>query len=118
MRKDMRAPARAIYDISMGRGGPHLVPARVGGSRRTAAALERCPPQRHVERMPLDGPPFDLVQSSDAPGSAAALPPRDAALLDAYSHAVTGAVARVAPAVAHVRVERSRGRGAERQGSG
>jgi S1-C subfamily serine protease len=41
----------------------------------------------------------------------------DAALLDAYSHAVSAAVERVAPAVAHVAVERSRGR-ATRSGSG
>jgi S1-C subfamily serine protease len=42
----------------------------------------------------------------------------DAALLDAYSAAVTGVVSLVAPAVAHVRVERtSRGRGV-RAGSG
>ena len=40
-------------------------------------------------------------------------------LLDAYSHAVTTAVARVAPAVAHVRVERGKGaRGREGAGSG
>jgi S1-C subfamily serine protease len=46
----------------------------------------------------------------------------DAELLDAYSHAVTAAVARVAPAVTHVRVERRAGpnRGARgaREGAG
>jgi len=69
--------------------------------------------------MPLDGPPFDLVQSPDAPGTSAGVPRADdAGLLDAYSRAVSSAVARVAPAVAHVRVERARGRAAERQGSG
>ena len=42
----------------------------------------------------------------------------DAEMLDAYSHAVTGVVAQVAPAVAHIRVERAvRGRGAQ-AGSG
>ena len=56
--------------------------------------------------MPLDLPPRDR----EAP---------DTGLLDAYSHAVSGAVARVAPAVAHVRVERDRhGRGREGSGSG
>jgi S1-C subfamily serine protease len=38
----------------------------------------------------------------------------DAQMLDAYSNAVTSVVARVAPAVAHIRVERpTRGRGAQ-----
>jgi len=42
----------------------------------------------------------------------------DAEILDAYSSAVTGVVAQVAPAVAHIRVERAaRGRGAK-EGSG
>jgi len=53
--------------------------------------------------------PLDLPRSG--PASA---PDRD--LLDAYSHAVTGAVGRVAPAVAHVRVER--GKGGRREGAG
>ncbi len=44
--------------------------------------------------------------------------PADADMLDAYSNAVTGVVAQVAPAVAHVRVERgARGRSAQ-AGSG
>nr|AEQ20387.1 periplasmic serine protease [uncultured bacterium CSL11] len=43
----------------------------------------------------------------------------DDALLDAYSASVTGAVARVAPAVAHLRiVDKRRGVGADREGSG
>ena len=69
--------------------------------------------------MPLDGPPFDFVQAPDDSGVAAM--PRtagDAALLDAYSLAVTRAVATVAPAVAHVRVERASGRRGTQQGSG
>ncbi len=55
--------------------------------------------------MPLDGDPGAV--------------PDDSGLLDAYSIAVSGAVASVAPAVAHVRVERakSRSRG-EGSGSG
>jgi S1-C subfamily serine protease len=42
----------------------------------------------------------------------------DRALLDAYSHAVTAAVAAVAPAVAHVRVTRAKARRGEQQGTG
>jgi len=43
----------------------------------------------------------------------------DDALLDAYSASVTGAVARVAPAVAHLRVvDKRRGLGGDRAGSG
>ena len=67
--------------------------------------------------MPLDGPLFEPPQGSADPGLAGA-PAGDASLLDAYSRAVTGAVARVAPAVAHVRVERARGRRGEQQGTG
>jgi S1-C subfamily serine protease len=50
-----------------------------------------------------------------ADGAATAGDPPDAAALDAYSRAVTSAVERVAPAVAHVRVERRR---APREGAG
>lgn len=49
--------------------------------------------------------PLDLPRSDPGPDS-----PTDRDLLDAYSHAVTSAVARVAPAVAHVRVQRRKGR--------
>ncbi len=52
--------------------------------------------------------PLDLPRDPGPPAAREA-PPDDAVLLDAYSRAVTGAVARVAPAVAHVRVERRRG---------
>ena len=51
--------------------------------------------------------PLDLPRTDASP------PDRD--LLDAYSNAVTAAVARVAPAVAHVRVRHAKGR---REGSG
>ena len=54
-------------------------------------------------------------------GDAAALPRPDAPLLDAYSAAVTAAVATVAPAVAHVAVRRrgsTRGTLARGAGSG
>jgi S1-C subfamily serine protease len=61
--------------------------------------------------MPLDAPREPLAAVSDAP-----LP--DAPLLDAYSHAVSSAVARVAPAVAHVRVERAGSHGRGRAGAG
>ncbi len=47
-----------------------------------------------------------------------ATPVPDAVLLDAYSHAVTAAVGRVAPAVAHVRVERAKSPRGAREGSG
>ena len=75
-------------------------------------------------------PPLDLRLSADTPrlfateGDAsvtpAASPPLgDAPLLDAYSNAVMSAVAHVAPAVAHLRVEgKPRGRRAAHQGSG
>jgi S1-C subfamily serine protease len=61
--------------------------------------------------MPLD---FSRADSAPAPGPL--LP--DADLHDAYSHAVTGAVARVAPAVAHVRVERAKSAGGSQEGAG
>jgi S1-C subfamily serine protease len=68
-----------------------------------------------------DRPLFSLAALGDfGAGSSAENTPKssDAALLDAYSAAVTGVVSLVAPAVAHVRVERtSRGRGV-RAGSG
>ena len=61
--------------------------------------------------MPLDYP------RDEPPAAAPAVP--DADLLDAYSRAVSGAVARVAPAVAHVRVERAKvARGGHGSGSG
>jgi S1-C subfamily serine protease len=42
----------------------------------------------------------------------------DGALLDAYSRAVTGAVARVRPSVVHIQIEREDGRGSARAGTG
>jgi S1-C subfamily serine protease len=55
----------------------------------------------------------------DLPYGAATPPERaDAELLDAYSLAVSGAVERVAPAVAHVRVTRAKGARGEGSGSG
>ncbi|HEY1325336.1 MAG TPA: trypsin-like peptidase domain-containing protein [Casimicrobiaceae bacterium] len=69
--------------------------------------------------MPLDGPAFRAVQGAGAaPVDAVLAPAADGALLDAYSRAVTTAVAQVAPAVAHVRVERAAGRRGSQQGSG
>src|SRR5215475_12020053 len=53
-----------------------------------------------------------------ATGSAGPAPEDDGELLDAYSRAVTGAVARVRPAVAHIRVERKARRGRTQEGSG
>ncbi|HSV17777.1 MAG TPA: trypsin-like peptidase domain-containing protein [Casimicrobiaceae bacterium] len=68
--------------------------------------------------MALDHPVFERVGGpADArPVAPSAVP--DSALLDAYSHAVTAAVAQVAPAVAHVRVTRAKGRRSEQHGSG
>jgi S1-C subfamily serine protease len=54
--------------------------------------------------------PLDLPRPAPADG--------DASLLDAYSQAVTTAVAKVAPAVAHVRVERANAPRWAREGSG
>src|SRR5207237_5226115 len=53
--------------------------------------------------------PLDLPRADES---------ADAALLDAYSEAVTTAVAQVAPAVAHVRVERAKASRFGREGSG
>jgi S1-C subfamily serine protease len=71
-------------------------------------------------------PPLDFAAlrsvSDAATDLTAALPPgtvpADADLLDAYSQAVTAAVARVAPAVAHVRVEKASGSRSAREGAG
>jgi len=69
---------------------------------------------------PRDDPVVVPLQHGDA--SREPSPPErvdgDAPLLDAYSRAVTAAVARVAPAVAHVSVARPRGSRAARDGSG
>ena len=63
--------------------------------------------------MPLDLP------SHDNPGAGERSSGPEPDLLDAYSRAVGGAVARVAPAVVHVRVERPRAaHGGEGSGSG
>ncbi|HEY2817810.1 MAG TPA: trypsin-like peptidase domain-containing protein [Casimicrobiaceae bacterium] len=63
--------------------------------------------------------PLDLPGSEESSGPLGAVPPPgDAALLDAYSQAVTTAVAGVAPAVAHVRVERAKAFRSGREGSG
>ena len=64
-----------------------------------------------LDLLPIDGP----VGSAEAQ---APIPPADTDLLDVYSKAVTDAVARVAPAVAHVRVERSKPSRWGREGSG
>jgi S1-C subfamily serine protease len=75
---------------------------------------------------PLDGfarvvRPRLVLDESDHPGLAA--PPlsrqaRDGQLLDAYSAAVSGAVARTSPAVVHIRVERAARRGRQEEGAG
>src|SRR5690348_8412992 len=69
--------------------------------------------------MPLDIP-LAVWVGTDAESHGASLDPdiRDATLLDAYSQSVSDAVARVAPAVAHVRVERKAAARGRREGSG
>jgi S1-C subfamily serine protease len=70
--------------------------------------------------MPLDHPcAFPVsggasLPSGDAPPATAP----DAALHDAYSRAVSAAVARVSPAVAHIRVEHGRSPRGRRDGAG
>src|SRR5262245_10933878 len=59
----------------------------------------------------------DSAEAVGATGSPAVAAVPDAPLHDAYSAAVMTAVARVAPAVAHVAIER-RGRGARAHGAG
>ena len=74
---------------------------------------------------PLDGfarvaRPRLVLGDADFPGPAVppAGRPHDNDLLDAYSAAVSGAVQRTSPAVAHIRVERAARRGTPREGSG
>src|SRR5215472_3327982 len=64
--------------------------------------------------------PWRVLDTSGAAASPAANASgdTDAQLLDAYSHAVSSAVARVRPAVMHVRVERAGRRGRRQDGSG
>jgi S1-C subfamily serine protease len=72
--------------------------------------------------VPLDrNPPTRAAIDATAAAATAALgaaPDRDAALLDAYSNAVTAAVARVRPAVVHIRIERQVRRGKKQDGAG
>ena len=69
--------------------------------------------------MMLDLPELEFV-ASDVVAGATAAPggTPDGKLLDAYSHAVSESVARVAPAVAHVRVRRGQPQRRLREGSG
>jgi S1-C subfamily serine protease len=68
--------------------------------------------------------PSDRTSLKDSPGSGAiATSVGDSALLDAYSNAVTGAVDRISPSVAHIEVHQAAGRTRsgeprERQGGG
>ncbi len=75
-----------------------------------------------LQCMALDAPestPLGAQAAAEIPPDVVAAPAPDAALHDAYSRVVTEVVARVAPAVAHVRVEaRHGGRGARRGGAG
>jgi S1-C subfamily serine protease len=90
----------------------------------THGLLESGPSRSHLPSMP----PFDVRRTADDSRppearddgpDASATQRDDAPLHDAYSQAVSGAVARVAPAVAHLRVEtKARGRRLPHQGSG
>ncbi len=66
-----------------------------------------------VPKLPPDALP-DATSGSSAPDSSGF----DSYLHDAYSRAVTAAVARVAPAVAHVGVERAKAPRGAREGAG
>src|SRR5437899_8141031 len=75
---------------------------------------------------PLDRSPVSALRNvldEPRPVVATAVPDEtgtepDAALLDAYSRAVTAAVARVRPSVVHIHVERPTRRGQAREGAG
>ncbi len=75
---------------------------------------------------PLDGfadvaRPRLVLDDSDNPAAGALVAAgnaHDGRLQDAYSVAVSGAVARTSPAVAHIRVQRAARRGVPREGSG
>ena len=72
---------------------------------------------------PLDLPALRPVLDHDgaaAEGSLGSSPPcgSDSALLDAYSRAVTAAVARVRPSVVHIQVQRPARHGQPREGAG
>src|SRR5947208_14909527 len=76
--------------------------------------------------VPLDGfarvaqPRLVLDESdnSELATPTSTVPLHDGRLLDDYSAAVSGAVERTSPAVAHLRVERAARCGAQREGSG
>jgi S1-C subfamily serine protease len=72
-----------------------------------------------LDRAPADRPRLILDSSAGAATPAGATTPGDdAELLDAYSNAVSVAVARVRPAVVHIRVERQGRRGRRQDGAG
>src|SRR5438445_10694933 len=77
-----------------------------------APSLDRSPVS--ALRNVLDEP--RPVVATAVPGETGTEP--DATLLDAYSRAVTAAVARVRPSVVHIRVERRGRRGQAREGAG
>ena len=86
---------------------------RIGSHPRLCRGPARCSRRQlkwHAAAVIWDGMPLDLPRADGAPDPVDAEPSRDPdnALLDAYSETVTRAVARVAPAVAHVRVERAK----------
>ncbi|MFO1325125.1 MAG: trypsin-like peptidase domain-containing protein [Burkholderiales bacterium] len=92
-----------------------LTPVNTGANGRFRPRSAKRRLESRCARRHLPGMPLDLPRVPPAPIP----PPPDADLQDAYSRAVATAVARVAPAVAHVRVERAKSvRGGEGSGSG
>ena len=90
---------------------------------RRAAALESRRLRRDIVAMLLDSPVVEVTYEDDGARSRPVAPDAadhsEAVLLDAYSAAVAAAVERVAPAVAHLRVESPRrGRGTRAGGTG
>ena len=91
-------------------GGPRGLTPRATGRR--VATLESPGCRRDIGAMLLDPPGLEATLEDDdarsAPSRSDGTGDSDAVLLDAYSTAVAAAVDRVAPAVAHLRVEGSR----------
>lgn len=82
------------------RGAPLDLPPATGSLRWRYAAADATRSDAHDISFGTEADP--RRDPADAPAS------RDAPLLDAYSNAVADAVARVSPAVAHIRVARPR----------
>src|SRR4029453_13376169 len=98
-----------------------IVGSSMGSSLTSVNWLESRRGCRHVRGMSLDIPralPADGAARELPPDGAPAAAASESYLQDAYSRAVIGAVARVAPAVAHVGVERAKAPRGAREGAG